>query len=466
MIPIRRIFSLSFALVGGGVFLLSGSPTAHGQAVFDSQSFGSSFGGFSRPDRSYDYQPVPSPRPAEGEEDMGTDGMAMEGEPLPEEGESDGTVSRFFGPLGFLAQLPFETTVSLRGGYDTNPNYSSIIPAPSAFSEVRLGLNYAFGSPRLNLTTSLNGGLTFFSNSEVREPTRFNGNWSLSAMYTATPRLIFSAAANIGYFSQPNINVSGTNLSQDGDYIAGTITLLGLYQFSPRFSTSLSYSFSPIVYRETLLNDDLGRVQQTLALALNYTLRPTTTIVLEYRASPTDYFDADLNTFDNFLLFGFDHIFSPRSSWNLRAGAQYNYLNNPIDGQSTYLGPYTETGFTYRYGERSNIFFSLRYGTEASGQRNVTQRQTLRVGMTVNHALGPRLSASLGLYNVTDYYDQVNVIEPYFQYNYEASLALNYQFNRYFSFSTGYRYFTIISPNNPGQEYDRSVAFVGVNVSF
>lgn len=467
MIPLFPLPRLLLVLSWIPVLLVLASSPGHAQAIYDSQSFGSSFGGFSRPDSSFDSQP-PAARRTDGTDGSETGEDGSEGSL--ESGENDRvgepSPSRFFGPLAFLAQLPFDVVFSTRGGYDTNPNYSSSIPAASAFGGFTLGLNYAFGSPRFQLTTGLRGGLTFFSNPEVREPTRFNGNWSLVARYIATPRLIFSASSNLGYFSQPNINVAGTNLSQDGDYIAGTMTVMGLYQLSPRFSTSLSYSFSPIIYREPLLNDYYGRIQQTLAWSINYTLRPTTTLVMEYRASPTDYFDADLNTFDNFFLVGFDHIFSPRTSWNFRGGAQYNFLNNPIDGQSTYLGPYAETGFTYRYGERSNLFFSLRYGTEASGQRNITQRQTLRAGLTINHALGPRLTASLGLYNVTDYYDQANVTTPYYQYNYEANLAFNYKWNRFLSFTVGYRYLTIISPDRPSSEYDRSVGFLAVNLNF
>lgn len=439
--------------------------SAVAQAIYDSQSFGSSFGGgFFGP--SSDYQPPP-PQPVPGAED---DENAVMGQPLEGE-ETDSPVGepsarRVFGPLSFIAQFPFDIVFSASGGYDTNPNTSNFDPAPSAFAGINLGLNYAFGSPRLRLTTSLGGGLTFYSNSEVRDPNRFNGSWTLSAMYTATPRLVFTANSNLGYFSQPNINVAGTSLVRDGDYIAGTISLAVLYQFSTRFSTTLGYSFSPLIYREPLINDDLGRIQQTLSWAINYAFRPTTSLVAEYRISPTDYFDNELNTLDNFFLFGFDQVFSPRSSWNFRGGVQYNFLNNPVDGQSTYFGPYAETGFTYRYGERSNLFFSLRLGTEASGQRNITQQQTLRTGLTVNHAFGPRLSASLGLYGVVDYYDQANVIEPYYQYNYQASLNLNYRWNRFISFSASYTYTTIISPTFPSQEYDRSIASLGVNVNF
>lgn len=451
-----------FALLVAGTLMVT-AQILPGQEIFDSQSFGSFFGGGFQ--RDMGYQPPPPQPTAPGDEDDSTLGQPLDGEGT-DQPVGEPTTQRFFGPLALIAQLPFEVVFSASGGYDTNPDSSSSDPAPSAFGGVNLGLNYAFGNPRLQLTTSLRGGLTFFSNSEVREPTRFNGNWSLTSTYTLTPRIIFSANANIGYFSQPNINVSGTSLLQDGDYIAGTITLLGLYQLSPRFSTTLSYSFSPLVYREPLLNDQLGRVQQTVSWAINYALRPTTTLVVEYRASPTDYFDADLNTFNNFLLVGFDQIFSPRSSWNFRGGAQYNILNNPIDGQTTYLGPYVETGFTYRYGERSNLFFSLRYGTEASGQANVTQRQTLRAGVTINHAFGPRLSASLSLFGVADYYDQANVIEPYYQYNYQASVSLNYQWNRFVSFSAGYTYTTIISPTFPTQEYDRGIGTIGVNLNF
>lgn len=369
-------------------------------------------------------------------------------------------------PLSLLARKPFQITVSVREGFDDNVNTTKTNRQQSFYTNFSAGINYSFGSPRLKLATNLSGGYTLYNNSAVQNRNRFSGLWNLSALYTATPRLTISAVTNTGYYSQPNVTVAGTNIARQGDYFSSSTTLSALYQWLPRFSTTTAYTFNAIVYVDNEINNNQGRIQQTASQAFNFMLWPTTTLVAEYRISPTTYFSADLNTLDQYALAGFDHVFSPRASWNLRAGVQYNLLDNPIDGRSDYFGPYGETGFTYRYGDVSQVSFTLRYGTEASGLNNVTQRQSFRSGFGIVHGLTPRLQASGGLFYGVNYYDQRGVIQSYTENILEGTLGLTYEFNRYLSLSAGYRFTGVLAPENTNQEYSRNVVFVGANTTF
>jgi len=390
---------------------------------------------------------------------------------------SEGTVGQELGmidadtvdglsPLSLLARKPFQITVSIREGFDDNVNTTKTNRQQSFYTNLSAGVNYSFGSPRLKVATNLSGGYTLYNNSAVQNRNRLSGLWDLSALYTASPRLTLSAITNTGYYSQPNVGVPGTNVARQGDYFASSSTLSALYQWLPRFSTTTAYTFNAIVYVDNELNDNQGRIQQTLAQAFNFMLWPTTTLVAEYRVSPTTYFSADLNTLDQYFLGGFDHVFSPRASWNLRAGVQYNILDNPVDGRSDYFGPYGETGFTYRYGDVSQMSFTARYGTEASGLNNVTQRQSFRSGIGIVHGLTPRLQASGGLFYGVNYYDQANVIQSYTENILEGTLGLTYEFNRFLSVSSGYRFTGVLAPTNTDQEYSRNVIFLGLNTTF
>lgn len=371
-----------------------------------------------------------------------------------------------FSPMSLLARRPFRVTVSVREGWDSNVNTTRTNQQQSFYTNFAAGISYNFGGPRLRLSTNLGLGYTFYTGKDVTNPDRLSGLWTLAAVYSVSPRLTISASTSTGYYSQPNIVVQGTNISQQGDYFSSSSTISALYQWRPRFSTTTSYSFSTLVYADQPLNDEQGRITQTLAQSFNFMFWPTTTLVAEYRVSPTTYYSADLDTLNQYGLVGFDHVFSPRSSWNARLGVQFNFLNNPIDGTGTYIGPYGETAFSYQYGQRGSLSFTARYGTEASGLNNVTERQTFRSGFAISQGLTARLSASGGLYYAVNYYNQDNVITPFFENVVEGTLGLNYSFNRFLSASTGYRFTGVLSQEQPEREYNRNVVFIGLNGTF
>lgn len=366
----------------------------------------------------------------------------------------------------FLQRKPFLFSISVREGFDSNPNTSKNNREESFYTNLAGGINYGFGNPRLQLQTNLTAGLTFYYNNAISNNIRLNAVWDLSAVYNASPRLIFTLGSSFGYYSEPDVFIPGIQANVDGDYVTVGTTLTGTYQWLERFSTTTGYAFNMLAYVESELNDDLGRITQTISQAFNFLYKPTTSIVAEYRIQPTTYFKADLDTLNQFALIGFDQMFSPRMTWNARAGAQFNLLNHPVEGRGTYFGPYVETVYNYQYGERSRMNFNLRYGTEASGLSNVTQRQSFRAGYAIVHAFTPRLAANGGLFYNVNYYEQGDVIDKFYENIFELSLGLDYAFNRFLSATSGYKFTGVISRESPDREYNRNIVFLGLNASF
>ncbi len=366
---------------------------------------------------------------------------------------------------GIFARKPFRFTFSVREGFDSNTNTSKHNPIRSWYTNFAAGVSYEFGGPRLKLRSSLGAGLTYYYN-RTDEPVDWNGVFSLGATYQATPRLTLSLDTTTSYLSQPDVSILGTSSEQNGDYFYSNTALSAAYQWTEKFSTVLGYQFGVIYYVEDALNDNQGRIEQTISLSGRYLILPKTTGIVEYRVNPVTYFEADMDSLGHFFLVGIDQIFNPRLTWSGRVGAELRSVNNPVDGQSTYLGPYMESNLMYQFGKSSSLAWLMRYGTEASGVYNVSQRQTFRTGLTLTHGFTRRLSGNLSGYWLINYYDQQNVISSYTENVINFSASLNFAVNRFMSLSSGYQYTIDVAPDAPDREYNRSVAYIGANFSF
>jgi hypothetical protein len=394
--------------------------------------------------------------------DLGGTGGPESGESI--DGDEGGTDGGGNG-LGIFAQKPFDLTFSVREGFDSNVYTTSTDPTSSWYTNFAAGLNYSFGSPRLQLGASLAGGVTYYY-TRPGDKVDFNGSFALNALYRATPRLTLTIATTTAYLSQPDVAIIGGPNRQEGDYLYSNTSLSAAYQWNEIITSVTSYNFTALYYLEQALNDTQGNISQTLAQSINWLWKPKTTLVLEYRANAITYYKADLDQFGNYFLVGFDQIFNPRFFWNLRVGAQLNFNNNEVDGSSTYLGPFMESTLSYQFAPASSLAWNMRYGTEQSGLTDVSQRQTFRTGLTLSHAINSRLGATAGINYQANYYDQSGVIESYTESIVNFSVGLNFRVNRLVSLNAGYQFTIDVAPGFTGREYNRSIAFVGANFSF
>jgi hypothetical protein len=367
--------------------------------------------------------------------------------------------------LGFFSRKPFVITFSVRQGYDSNVFTTKDDPDDSWYTNWAAGISYQFGTPRLQFNASVGGGLTYYY-TRPGDKTDFNGALTFALTYEATPRLTITANTTTAFLSQPDLTlVGGTNRS-DGDYFYTNTSIAAGYQWTEKFSTTTAYRFGAYYYLEDNLNDTQGRMDQTISQSFNYQILPRTIGLVEYRANPVTYYEADLDSFGQFFLLGIDQVLNPRLSWSGRVGAELRFLNNPVDGKSNYLGPYFESNLSYQFGPASSIGWLMRYGTEASGLTNVTQRQTFRTGINIVHGFTPRISGNLGVTYIVNYYDQRDVIPSFYENIVQASVGLNFAVNRFVSLSAGYQFTIDVAPDAPEREYNRSVVFAGANFTF
>jgi hypothetical protein len=369
-------------------------------------------------------------------------------------------------PLGFLAGSPLNFTAAVREGYDSNVFTTHTDPIGSFYTNAAAGVSYAFGGPRLQLSASLGGGTTYYY-TRPGDKMDFNGQLALNAVYLLTPKLTLSFGTTTAYMSQPDTNIIGGTNRVNGDYIYSNTTLDAAYQWTEKLSTVTGYQFYTNRYIEQQLNDTQSFVSQTIHQSVRWLLLPKTTVLVEYRANPIYYpAGAGLNSFGNFALVGFDQIFNPRFKWTARLGVEQRFNENPVDGNSIYFGPYMESNLSYQFGPASTLSWNARYGTEPSGLTDVTQRQTFRTGLNVNHAFTSRISGNLGLNVEVDYFDQQGVINTFTQTIFDVTAGLNFKINRTVSLSAGYQFVSVYAPKNVVFEYTRNVAFGGVNFAF
>lgn len=444
---------------------VSNQPTAVQQTVANggvAQDLGVSNSG-----RSMDQAPnasgnaAPSSSPTEG---GGTASASSSGNGS--SGSNGGGESLGFFDLAGGTRNPFKITTSVREGYDDNTLTSKTNRQGSFYTNLAAGARYDFGSPRLRLSTNLAGGLTYYYTRPGRK-VDLSLIYTLSAVYAASSRLTLGISSTVGWYPQPDVGIAGTSFNnQDGSYFYTSTNLDATYQWTSRFSTTTSYTFRALAYSDPELNQGQGNVSQTLSQSFNFQLWPTTTLVAEYRANVITYFDTDMNSLGNYALVGFDHVFNPRSRWNFRGGLEQRFNNNPVDGQSIYVGPFAESIFIYRFTSRSEIAWSTRYGTEQSGLYDVTQRQTFRTGFSINHGFTARLSGTFDLFYAINYYDQPGVIPDYYENVGQFNLGFNFAINRLLSLSAGYQLTGVLAPTQPDQEYYRNIVYLGLNANF
>jgi hypothetical protein len=367
--------------------------------------------------------------------------------------------------LGVFARRPYKMTFAVREGFDSNVFQTRDNPDSSFYTNWAAGLNYSAGNSRFQLQTSLGAGLTYYY-ARPGDKVDFNGLLDVNATYLATPKLTLSLDTSTAYLSQPDQTIVGGNNQLNGDYIYSTTTVAAAYRFTESFSSVTSYNFSTIVYTQSDSNDQLGYVSQTLAQSFRWLWKPRTILVTEYRINLISYFSTDLDSLGNYFLTGFDQTFNPRLTWSVRGGFQVNLNNNPVDGSSTYLGPYGQSILSYQIGRGSVLSWSLRYGTEASGLADVSQRQTFRTGLVLLRALTARISANVSADYQGNYYNQSGVVSPFFESVFNVNAGVKFMINRLMALETGYQFSADYAPDETSREYKRNVVFMGVNTSF
>lgn len=369
-------------------------------------------------------------------------------------------------PVSPGQQDNFQLGVAATVGYDNNVLYSSTNQIESLTTSLRGNLNYQFGTPRFRLRTQITANTTYY---EERPGGQTDNNFGLflGADYQYRPRISFRFDTFTQYLSQPNPQLIGSSVSFSGNYFTTDTNFFATYEFRPNISLVSSYNLTAISYEEETVNEQSGFSSQTFSLTANWLVTPISTLLMEYRYNPIEYYEADQGSDGQLLLFGITQTLSPRFEWTLRGGGEYRKIRSSQnqDGPSSYAGPFVEGEFAYAYRTESSVAGTLRFGTEPSGVSAVTIRTSFRVGLTVEHQFGQRLSGEASLFYQSDSYDQPGAGTDFTQEVYTGNLGLRYEFTPSFAAILRYTYL-LLDSELPDSGYDRSAGFTGLEVTF
>jgi hypothetical protein len=367
----------------------------------------------------------------------------------------------------FLADLPFSFAFAVREGYDDNLFTTETNRYGSFYTNFAGGIEYTAENSRLQLSAALNGGVTYYY-TRPGDKFDYTGGLNLAGVYQLTPRLTISFSTNTAYLAQPDLTIAGGTNRQDGDYLYSSTTIAGAYQWTEKFSTETKYNITPFLYVDNNLNDNQGRIEQTIGQSFNWLILPKTTGVIEYRANPVTYFSAPLNNFGQFGLLGVDQIFNPKTKLTARGGVEFR-IYDPENNNRYYIGPFAELNGIYQYQRFSTLGLNLRYGTEASGLGGSATRQTFRIGVNVVQGITPKLSFNLGFNYLNNFYNEFDRNEnqsDFYENILEFAVGANFNITRWLTLQGGYTYTIDMAPASEQLSYTRNVAFVGLNANF
>ena len=379
---------------------------------------------------------------------------------------------------GRFTGFPLRFTVGIQEGYNSNVYAQQNDPTQSAFTGLYFAIDYEFGSPRLTLTTGLNGNISYYYAAQNQNWLP-NIYWTLGIEYEATPRLNLGFNTTTAYLTQgaPNIFGAPTSAFNDG-YFFSSSGFDVEYQWVEKFSTITSYDPLFLIYSNDTQQDQLGRVQQMFGQQFLYLWRPTTSLVAEYRLGLVNYFtNTDINSWGNYYLGGFNHTLNPGSVLEFRGGLQQNFNQIPTiygGGENTTYNPYVSLAFNNELGKDTTIRFQGIYGSTPSQYFNINQAQQLFLGLTLNRAITSRLSASANVGYQNNYYNPAGYSTPgnikpgsFYSNYYTAGLSLAYRLYRNLSLTAGYQYNGQTSGDaSQVGPYNQNIAFIGVQATF
>jgi len=364
----------------------------------------------------------------------------------------------------------------IRLGYDSNVNSTYSNKQSSGFLNVGTGVTYTAASPRSTLTIGAGAGVSYyFDHGPNNQDYAFNANINIAWTYRISQRMTLNLATYNLYSSQPDFSLVGVNTRVSGDYFYSANRFGLTYQWSPRFSTVTSYNPVFYVYQDQPYKNQQDRVEQYFAQEFRYLLRPTISLVAEYRFGYIDYFynnlgTTNLNSYTNYALLGMDVSLSPRLKFVFRAGAEFRQYDN--SNQPSTDSPFFEGRLNYTYMRNSTLTFIARYGLEQPYVTGYRDQEALRLGIVINQQITRRIAVYGAFYYVHSYYQGLQSPFPFVQSppnfsenTYDLSLGARYSINRHFAVDVGYLYTTSQSQILL-RSYDRNRVFAGVHFQF
>lgn len=293
--------------------------------------------------------------------------------------------------------------------------------------------------------------------------TFYNARATLNFEHRFSERLKISNNFYLTYGVEPNnaFGYGGSTTLWNGQYLYGFNNFNVSYAWTPRFSTTTSYTVDGIAYQDDIVADPEDRYSHLLAQQFSYAISKRTSLALEYRYRMTTYANrGDKNYSSHFALAGVDHAWSDRMSGSVRAGAEM-YESDRLSKTA----PYAEGALNYAVDRHTMVRWFAALGFNGAELAAFNSRYGVNTGIQVNHQITKRVNANVGASYAYSQFEGAGTAGDVEEHSAILSTGIGYQLLENVNLNASYS-FSLLQSTNALREFDRHRVSLGATASF
>ncbi len=306
--------------------------------------------------------------------------------------------------------LPIKWSAGATLSYDDN--VTPTVQSGPGFEDDATSINAYVGAAFVSVTPQTTwdvyarvGGIFYFdepeaSGNDVFGQGRVGANWA----HRVSERLRFSSRNYVAYELEPDFTQGVTTDRQVEEYLHYQTDNAVGYRWTERLATYTGVRLRGIEFDDDFDGND--RFIYSLYNQFRYSASEQTIWTLDYRYSKTDASGAASDSTNQFVTLGVEHRYSPNSVFAVKAGVQIRDVDGGEDSSNPFLEAAVRTRVNQQFSFRAFARYSVEdYGT-SFGNHTFDTNNTLRIGLTGNYEVSPKLTLNAGLnYIQTDQED-------------------------------------------------------------
>lgn len=367
----------------------------------------------------------------------------------------------------FRTEQPLTFSVFSNGGYDRldykNPGPTTPGAIDSWFATGGFSLMYTKPDQTTPFSFSLDSSVVHYVDGvPTFQDTFYNNRVSINFEHRFSQRLKFSNNFFATYGVEPN-NAFGFGASTtlwNGQYLYGYNNFNINYAWSPRFSTTTSYTIDGIGYEDGIIGNQEDRYTHLFAQQFAYAISRQTSLTAEYRYRMTVFDKSPSKNFNShFALAGVDQAWSERFSGSARAGAEF-YQS---DLQQK-VSPYAEAALNYAVARETLVRWFASLGFNGAELAAFSSRYGVNTGFQMNHNISRRLSVNAGASYAYSQFENGTGADAK-EHSISLSTGLGYNVLENLRLDAQYS-FSALQSSTAFREFDRHRVSLGATASF
>lgn len=298
--------------------------------------------------------------------------------------------------------LPIKWGVGGSVIYDDNVNPGAGKTDSSFGINPYVGVSFVHNAPRTTWDVYSRLGLIYYLDAPAGiDDINSQSRLGLNVIHRVDERLRLVSRNFVSYELEPDYSYGYASTRQSQEYLIWQLDNSVGYRWTERFGTYTGLRLNGMQYDNSKGGANSDRSIWELYNQFRYQLTPQTVLTADYRYGQTEAGGLAGDSTDQYILVGAEHRFSPTSIGIVRLGAQ---LRDVDQGQNA-TSPYLEFAFNSRVTQDFSLRAFTRYGLETydsvaawnASSYNFDERETLRIGVSGDYKLSPKLTLFSGI---------------------------------------------------------------------